>query len=505
MTPLTLPDFAFADDGTMERHLPSFDGRWSRQTKEIQKALGSDRLELNASWAWTPTDWCCPVCRRYKPEIARLTPAGVALCQLDRHHDHLGDEGLAILWRRQQKQPDRTRQDALHSAISACMSLSERFHETLVCNDCNAADGAAKAALIGVVHPSFSFAPSEIARFISVAPNRPHEIDHEAAKAIWFEVADDVADRLAFMEVVARRIAEGRHVREGSPYSPHRQALLLTDVLTVLGPDRFSIDWLAGPVEARSIQRDGFASSVKKATRKTVAIPTLDDLAKFTASLGPRDFWHGPPENWRCEICARSRLEMLRKSPKSGRWTAGAHRRRVFSIEGRADALWRRNGWYDGGLTFGDHHWVWVCKDCRQIITETKQTGQNLTDDCLSVRDVGELLISVKPHERPEFDREAVARRASENYEMMAAIQEYDRHRQRCLNLFHGRRQLLRSNREPDVDELQREEIWESHVEPDQRGTQLIWLLEEGRRYAEANGRDWTAEGGPKAAPVLQG
>ena len=270
MQPLELPDFDFADDPTVERFLPSFDGRWSQQTKAIQKALGIQRLELNGNWAGVPTDWCCPVCRRYKPEIARLTPAGVVLCQLDRHHDHLADEGARILWRGQQKQPDRARQDALHSAIQVCMALGERFHQTLVCSDCNAADGAAKSALAGTVHPEFSFAPSEIARFIRVAPNRSHEVDIEAARAVWLEVADDVRDRLSFMEVMARRVAEGRHSREGSGYAPHHKATLLTDVLSATGHPRMQVEWLAGAVEKRSIQRDGFASSVKKPSKKSV-------------------------------------------------------------------------------------------------------------------------------------------------------------------------------------------------------------------------------------------
>lgn len=318
MHPLELPDFDFADDPTVERFLPSFDGRWSQQTKAIQKALGVQRLELNGNWAGVPTDWCCPVCRRYKPEIARLTPAGVVLCQLDRHHDHLADEGARILWRGQQKQPDRARQDALHSAIQVCMVLGERFHQTLVCSDCNAADGAAKSALAGVVHPEFSFAPSEIARFIRVAPNRSHEVDLEAARAVWLEVADDVRDRLSFMEVMARRVAEGRHSREGSGYTPHHKATLLTDVLSAAGHPRMQVEWLAGAVEKRSIQRDGFASSVNKPPKKAVSVPTLDDLARFTAGQHERDFWHAPAEDWQCAACDRSRFEMLRKAPKSG-------------------------------------------------------------------------------------------------------------------------------------------------------------------------------------------
>jgi len=496
MQPLDLPDFDFADDPTLEHFLPSFDGRWSQQTKDIQKSLGTQKLELNGSWAGTPTDWSCPVCRRYKPEIARLTPAGVILCQLDRHHDHLGDEGVRVLWRGQQKQTDRARQDALHSAIQVCMALSERFHQTLVCSDCNAADGAAKSALAGVVHPEFSFAPSEIARFIRVVPNRPHEVDVEAARAVWLEVADDVRDRLSFMEVMARRVAEGRHSREGSGYAPHHKATLLTDILSAAGHARTAVEWLAGAVEKRSIQRDGFASSVKKPSKKSIPIPTLDDLARFTAGQHERAFWHAPAEDWRCAACDRSRFEMLRKSPKSSLWTAGAHRRRVFLVEVDPDALWRRNGWYEHGLTFGDHDTVWICKDCRLIITDTKQTGQNLTDECLSVTDLRELLLSVAPHERPEYDREAAARRAKENFEVMAAIEDYDLHRRRCLELFYDRRRYLYLNREADLVRWQLEAVGRDHIEEGHRRSDLAWLLDQGRHFAEVNVRDrWPRSG----------
>lgn len=486
---LDLPDFAFADDATVERMLPSLDGRWSVQTRRLLAEARTNRLELSASWASTPVDWFCPVCLRRKPQIARVTAAGVLLCQLDWHHDHLDEEGAAVLLRAQDKHADRARRDAVGSAVLVCRALAERFHPTLVCNDCNAADGAAKAALEGTVHPQFSFAPSEIARFIRVAPNKPHDIDNDAARAVWVEVAEDVADRLAFMEVMARRIADGRHVREGSSYRPHPLATVTNDLFDAAGvPSRG--EGLLAAIHARSIQRDGFGSSAKTVVRKPTAVPTPDDLARFTAGRPPNDDWHGPAEDWRCETCERSRFEMLRKSPKSRLWTAGAHRRRIFAIEVRQDALRRRNGWYEDGLTYGDHRWVWICRDCRQIVTDTKQTGQNLIDDCLSIQDIRKLLISVTPHERPEFDRQEAAQRAKWNYEIMEAIEDYDRHRRRCLDLFYKRRQLLRFSREADVNALQLLEIWEEHVDPELRQAQLGWLLEEGKRYADANARD---------------
>lgn len=505
---LDLPDFGFADDDVMERMVPSLDGRWSAQTKGLLAQAGTTLLELNVGWASTSVDWLCPVCLRRKPQIARLTSAGVLLCQLDRHHDHLEEEGAAILFRGQVKHADRARRDAVGSAVLACRGLAERFHPTLICNDCNAADGAAKAALEGIVHPKFSFAPSEIARFIRVSPNRAHEIDDGVARAIWTEVAEDVADRLAFMEIMARRIAEGRHAREGSSYWPHPLAVVTNDLLETAGLP-FRGAGLLAAIHARSIQRDGFGSSTRKAARKPPAVPTLDDLARFTAARPPTDDWHVPAEDWRCETCERSRFEMLRKSPKSGLWTAGAHRRRIFAIETRPDALRRRNGWYEDGLTYGDHRWVWICRDCRQIVTDTKQAGHHLTDDCLGVEDIRGLLISVAPHGRPEFDRQAAAQRAKGNFEIMAAIEDYDRHRQRCLDLFYGRRQLLRSNREPDVNRLQLMEIWEEHVDTEHREAQLEWLLEEGRGYADANARDKrpppSVDTGVTARPDLRG
>lgn len=485
-----LPDFAVADDATLQRFLPSLDGRWSEQTREILRALGSTRLELNANWAGVAADWRCPVCRRRKPEIARLTSAGVVLCQLDRHHDHLADEGVRILWRGQQKPTERARIDALHSAVQACMALAERFHTVLVCNDCNAADGAAKLALAGEIDPNFSFAPSEIVRFINVAPNMTHVVDVLTALAVWREVAEDVRDRLAFMRVMAGRIAEGRHAREGSSYRPDPKATLMTDVLGAAFGDRWRAEWLPGVVAKRSIQRDGFASSAKPAGKARVAVPTMQDLERFTAAARPGDFWHAPPADWCCGVCDRSRLEMLRKAPKSGLWTAGAHRRRVFSVEMRPEALWARNGWYDPGLTYGDFEYMWVCKDCRQIITDAHSTGQNLIDDCLSVADLRALLISARPHERPEYDRQAAAALAQSNREMMAAVESFDEHRRRCLNLFHQRRHLIRFHAEGVVDEHQIAEIEDDHIDEAGRRGHLAWLLVEGKRFSDANVRD---------------
>lgn len=492
---LNLPDLAFVDDDGLEVLFPSVDGRWSAQTRAILAAFGVEKLDLNANWASAPRDWSCPVCQRYKPQIARLSPAGVLICHLERHHDHLRDEGMRRLWKGLPVQPDAASARAQSSAASACQGLTERFFTTLVCKDCNAAEGKAKAVLRGVIHPEFSFSPSEIRRFIVVTPNQPHEIVEAVARTIWAEVAEDVADRLAFISVLAKRIAEGRHRREGSPYERPLTLALLSDVLLGQG-SAYSPEGLLAELAARSIQSDGFGTSLNARPRTRVVYPTQADLDAVAATKKAHDLWHAPTTDWRCEVCNRNRFEILRQSTKSGLWTANIHRRRIFTAETRPEALQWRYGWYGGGLSFGSHWFTYVCQDCRLALTDIRRSGQDLLDDCLSPSALKGLLNEVQPHIRPGYDRAAAARLAADNVEYAAAVADYDTHRQRCVNLFHNRRAWLRVTTAAEVRDRQLGEIWDEHLTEEERPHMLDWLLTEGEAYAAANARDrWPPEG----------
>jgi hypothetical protein len=190
------------------------DGRWSAQTKALLKRFGTGKLDLNSGWASTWTLWSCPCCRREKAQIARLSGSGVLLCRLEFHHDHLADFAKRIFSEHNQRSEDQETNIQIGRAKDALMLFVERFERTLICIDCNLAEGRAKLELAKEIDSNFTFSPSQIASFIGVAPNRVHSIDIEKARAVWLAAKDDVADRLDFTARMAQRIASGRHRRE---------------------------------------------------------------------------------------------------------------------------------------------------------------------------------------------------------------------------------------------------------------------------------------------------
>lgn len=145
---LAIPDFNSMSDEEVARHPLAWgrDGRWSGQTRWLLERFETDRLELNEAWTMTSTVWECPCCKRYKPEIARFSNKSVLHCQLDRHHDHLSDLAGDILRTAALRDIPDELVSIRKSACNATLLLVERFAETLICNDCNAADGAMKAA-----------------------------------------------------------------------------------------------------------------------------------------------------------------------------------------------------------------------------------------------------------------------------------------------------------------------------------------------------------------------
>jgi hypothetical protein len=60
-----------------------------------------------------------------------------------------------------------------------------RFPETLICDQCNAADGRIKRTLR--LPKDFSFSPDELRLFIKSVPHGSHTVDLEAAKNIALE------------------------------------------------------------------------------------------------------------------------------------------------------------------------------------------------------------------------------------------------------------------------------------------------------------------------------
>jgi hypothetical protein len=117
-------------------------------------------------WRETPETWHCPGCGRSKRELLTWTKRQRGshaqfdgwIAPLVGHHDHSGD-----------------------------VSGLYRFPETVICNDCNAADGRATLdrRRRDNLEDGFSFSPAEIGTFIVATPHSPHVVDLEKAWRLY--------------------------------------------------------------------------------------------------------------------------------------------------------------------------------------------------------------------------------------------------------------------------------------------------------------------------------
>ncbi len=123
-----------------------------------------DGLHYHRLWKSIGDEWICPGCGRSKFQIMKWTrrfptspnPFMGWVAALHKHHDHSGD---------------------LHE-----LGLT-RFPETLICGQCNAADGCAKKKLR--LPSNFSFSPPELRSFIQATPHGKHIINFDRALEIF--------------------------------------------------------------------------------------------------------------------------------------------------------------------------------------------------------------------------------------------------------------------------------------------------------------------------------
>lgn len=129
----------------------------------LEEFMSHDGLHYRHLWRETDISWACPGCRRSKFQIMRWTkrfpnsPNSFMgwVAALHRHHDHSGD---------------------LPGSVA-------RFPRTVICDQCNSADGAAKRHL--KLPQKFSFSPNEIGLFVSATPHGRHTINFQSALAVY--------------------------------------------------------------------------------------------------------------------------------------------------------------------------------------------------------------------------------------------------------------------------------------------------------------------------------
>jgi rubredoxin len=428
-----LPDFKSMSDDGVQAHVLARrrDGRWSVQTRWLMSLFETDRLELNEAWAENWADWTCPACNRAKIEIARLTDQGVLLCQLDWHHDHLGDYARERMKAHVPPELPHEVQRPVSRAMAAAMPLIERFAETLLCNDCNAADAVMKAQLGKQVPGYFSFRPSEIARFAVIEPNRSHRIDVAIGETIWAEVSADVAQRIAFADMLGTRIGAGQHDREQTAFSL-RQSADDRKLFFELGHEAASawtkIDGIADGLVARSRSTAGRWSAVKVKVSRKPAVPDEAAFARLNVARSAASrWWRDSGGNWRCPCCDRTKFEIMRKSNK-GDWTAMIMVATEFQVEADPASLARRAVHHAGPTVLGSHSQTGLCQDCRQILSDAMTIRPGNVSECLSFSQIRGLVEDPTPHARHGVTVEAIGARIDANAEWIDAVADYWAH-----------------------------------------------------------------------------
>lgn len=485
---ITIPDIESMTDDELEQLARMRDGRWSAQTKALMRRFNTDKLNLNRAWAGTWQGWTCPCCQRAKPQIARLTTSGVLLCQLELHHDHLGDKAGKLFEEINQKSEDREFNIQVSHAKYGMLQFVERFERTLICIDCNLAEGSAKATLDSAVDWDFTFSPKEITGFIRATDNGVHTVDFEAARTTWERVKPDIADRLDFAERMAIRFAKGKNRREvaigvRADFWIDDRALVwaqVTDALPHL--DRGSIGM---KVLARSVARDAVGKSAKRKVKPAGKPPSDAEFADVGSQNGEQKHWNAVSEDWTCGCCKRSKREICRKSNK-GKWTARIHIIRDWIAEEDISNLYWRGGDMTGGMVIGSHVTVLICQDCRHIISEVQRRDGTLEESSLTLGEVEAAIVAIAPNQMHDVDYEWAIETARNNRDLVAAVDEYHRHARDALAKLARAKWLMKAV--PCSFEKARcfmgyEHAKAEDVDLEEGDAYMDWLLGEGLRF----------------------
>ncbi|MGB3336856.1 MAG: hypothetical protein WBA73_06725 [Devosia sp.] len=421
-----------SDDG-MRIHFREFDGKWTEQTVNAMSRTAAKGLDLNSSWALTSARWTCPVCRREKPDLFRLSDNGCLLANLEVHHDHLPD----TVWPRTAELLGRdwtkTAPSGTGGQVDNVERLIMRFRPTLVCNECNTADAIAKGAL-PAIDRRFSFAPDEIASFITASPGQPHSVDVSAAKRIWSEQKPKFERRVERIDDLVLAVADGTLGVNDSIGTGHLLERRL-DPAEALHIDfrwqyerdarRKVLEDLRSEFITRSTSKDS-PRLAGKALRPAVAISD-DEFAAYADPVSPRQ-WEGVSEGWTCPCCDRSKREIVRKGNK-GKWTGGIRGRTDLLIESDPTEI-ENHGLLlpslAGDVVLREKVPVSICSDCAEGPTHVGHRFPEASGSHFNVADIREMLVSVAPHRQHEVDWDKGRKMAVANRALVQAERSFD-------------------------------------------------------------------------------
>ncbi|EDR8672809.1 hypothetical protein ACEOGG_001220 [Salmonella enterica] len=289
------------------------DSEFTLSTRRLVSNFNADGAHLNKWWVMTSVDWECPCCKRKKSEIVRLNKNNYLTCQLHEHHDHMKDVVKSLFVEfSTRKQTIVADELSERFAIKAAFSLSA-YDNTVICFDCNKADADAKRLIS--CHKFFSFSPKEISEFIIVSPNHEHQIDEQAAKAVWERVEPVFSLRMNLAKQFAKIAAEKQDWYQPSASTAKQIERTAQRLFGTNGLYEFEKYW----PETLLYNTEPFKGAKNSWRTKKNPIakgsPSANDIAHLSATRGT--YWQRYDEKWTCPCCQRSKMNCVRASKKN--------------------------------------------------------------------------------------------------------------------------------------------------------------------------------------------
>ncbi|MBY5732184.1 hypothetical protein HFO26_18135 [Rhizobium leguminosarum] len=420
---LVFPHISLLSDEQMGAYFQDFDGQWSAQTKRAMRDHGAVGLELNSNWALERQHWTCPGCARSKPEVFRKSSSDILLAKLELHHDHLWE----VATRRPAMVAGADWRDILADGapfvVENIRSLVVRFEDSLICSECNAADGKAKRAL--QVDPRFSYSAAEIGRFVKPAPNRDHDIDLDCAREIWDEQRPSFERRILLLEMLVDDLVAGhlQRCREGAIPAgrPLMSRVGIEETLRSAfwsasrGTQNYGqLSGLRADFLARSVRKD----IPQRAKRKTdTRIPTDEEYQAYMPETAPQA-WAGAAEDWTCPCCARTKRSSMRMSAKK-KWSGAIRNVAQYPILQDDDEIVLRERLFPdfpNEMHLKEMVWVEVCSDCADVIPRIKQIHRDLPDAHLTLDQMKAVLAGIENHMPHEINFDLAWELAKANF-----------------------------------------------------------------------------------------
>lgn len=316
-------------------YLKGLDSEYSFNTKKLVERHKAKSADWNRWWAITSEKWVCPCCNRSKPQIVRKNQKDYLQGHLHEHHDH-AIEVIQKMFKEYSVIQETQRADTNSKFfVNTCSKIFSAFPNTIICSDCNQADGEAKKKLnlYGKTKyfNDFSFSPREISEFINVENNKEHTINSEKLIEVWQRVKPKFTVRIEIACQLARIAAEKKDWYEDL-FPLYTAKAVESAGKSWLKEHKF-FDFEQYEPEKLLYKVDKFKGSNdswrRKESKANLRKPTEPEITCLIQT--EINSWEELPDNWKCPCCWRNKIETIRLSKKKN-WVFDAVNIDLFDL-----------------------------------------------------------------------------------------------------------------------------------------------------------------------------